>query len=319
MQYIRALLAAACAASVLAMTALAPLSAYAAEKAGAASVVLRAGQPMAAPTFVRPEATAVVPQAKSRFKVTYHGFTRAAKAAFQRAVNIWSTLITSRVPITVDATYKPLGTNILGSARPGSVWRNFPNAPQANTWFADALANKFARKQLNASPDIVANLSSNFTNWHFGIGAAPAGKYDFTTVVLHEIGHGLGFLGLDGITGGKGSIQAVGNPSAYDRHTENGAGKALLSFADKSAALAAQLKSNNLFFDSPQVLAANGNARARLYAPGTYQPGSSYSHLNEATYPPGSVNSLMTPILNPAETVHAPGPIVLAVFKTIGW
>ena len=93
----------------------------------------------------------------------------------------------------------------------------------------------------------------------------------------------------------------------------------MLSFADSSAALAAQLQSGNLFFDSPAVRAANGNVRAKLYAPSPFQPGSSYSHLNEATYLRGSPNSLMTPQLGQGETIRSPGAITLAIFRSLGW
>ncbi len=130
------------------------------------------------------------------FTVTYHGFTPAARTAFQSAVNVWKTRVTSTVPITVDATFQPLGTGVLGSAGPSFVRRNFAGAPLANTWYVDAIANKRHGSQLNPAPDIVANFNSNFPNWFFGTGGAtPAGKYDFKTVVLHELGHGLGFLG----------------------------------------------------------------------------------------------------------------------------
>ncbi len=74
-----------------------------------------------------------------------------------------------------------------------------------------------------------------------------------------------------------------------------------------------------MYFDSVQVRNANGGNRARLYAPTTWQQGSSYSHLNEATYPKGNPHSLMTPQLGTAEAIHFPGPITMALFSSIGW
>lgn len=52
------------------------------------------------------------------FNVTYIGFEGfpQAKAAFEEAVAIWSTLITSPVTINVTAQWQPLGSNVLGSA-----------------------------------------------------------------------------------------------------------------------------------------------------------------------------------------------------------
>lgn len=275
--------------------------------------------PEGPPSYV-PPVTPTVPQREAAaFVVTYTGFSAAAKAAFQRAVNIWAGQLTTSVPITISATYQPLGPGILGQASPGNFIRDFSGAPRAGTWYAVALANKRHGSRLLSTPDIVASFSSSFTNWHFGTGPAPAGKLDFTSVVLHELGHGLGFSGLALVASGIATVKPVGFPSIYSRFTENNAGTAMLSFPDNSAALLAQLQSGNLYFDSPGVRAANGNLRARLYAPNPYQPGSSYSHLNEATYPAGNKNSLMTPFLGAAETIRSPGPITLAIFRGEGW
>ena len=60
-------------------------------------------------------------------------------------------------------------------------------------------------------------------------------------------------------------------------------------------------------------------ARYRIFSPNPFQPGSSYSHLNEATYPAGNPNSLMTPVINRAETIRNPGGITLTMFKNMGW
>ncbi|MGB7095225.1 MAG: hypothetical protein WBD62_11335, partial [Anaerolineales bacterium] len=63
------------------------------------------------------------------------GWTSEAQDAFRFAADIWETLITSPVPIVVDAEFAPMGENILGGAGPTSIRRNFTNAPQANTWY----------------------------------------------------------------------------------------------------------------------------------------------------------------------------------------
>jgi hypothetical protein len=292
-------------------------SAAAAERKEAVPVHLLAG-PAGPVTFIRPAVPTVAQPEAATFLVTYTGFTAPARTAFQRAVNIWSGLITSSVPIRISARFAPLGTGVLGQAGPNFIWRDFPGAVPG-TWYADALANKLNAGQLDASADIVAQFSSNFPNWHYGSGPAPAGKYDFTSVVLHEIGHGLGFFGAGRVSGGRGSVRVAGIPLIFDRFAENGAGKAMLSFTDNSPALAAQLQGGNLYFDSPQVRAANQNLRARLYAPAVFQSGSSYSHLNEATYPRGNPHSLMTPHLGQGETIRNPGAITLAIFRSSGW
>lgn len=292
-----------------------------ADRVAVAPVPVYAG-PSAGETYVGDETPAAATAGRrATFRVTYTGFPATAKASFQRAVDYWAGQVSSSVPITVKATYRNLGSpNVLGSAGPSFVWRNFTGAPARDTFYVDAIANKRAGNQLDASPDIVANFNSAFTNWHFGSTAAPGGKYDFQSVVTHELGHGLGFLGAGRIAGGKGSVQ-VGSPLdpiSYDRFTES-AGKALLSFPDNSTQLAAQITGNKLFFDSRPVRGANGGTPAKLYAPSRYAGGSSYSHLDEATYRAGNRNSLMSPQIGPGETIRSAGPITLAVFGSIGW
>ncbi|MEO7058712.1 MAG: hypothetical protein ABI083_03255 [Lapillicoccus sp.] len=321
----RVILAAAGAAAITVVAALGSGSASAASqstdsaqgvsKAGT-QVVVRAGTALATPTYVAADPGKV---ATATFSVTYTGFTPAAKASFQRAVNYWATQVTSSVPITIDAKFSPLGTGILGSAGPSSVWRDFAGAPQPGTWYVDAIANKRAGRQLGTSADITAQFSSNFSNWFYGTGPAPKGKYDFQSVVTHELGHGLGFLGAGRVTGSSGSVKLSGLPIAYDRFTETGAGKKLLSLPDNSVTLAKALQSGNVVFDQPGVRSANGGKPAKLYAPSAWQQGSSYSHLDEATFRAGNPNSLMTPAIGSGESIRSEGPIMKAIFSAIGW
>jgi hypothetical protein len=285
-----------------------------------AQTVLRLGH-ASTPSFVRPVAAKPGAAPRVRINVTYAGFSPAARTAFQRAIDLWEPLLNSTVPINVRASFAPLGGNILGSAGPNFVWRNFAGAPRRNTWYPDAIANKRAGRQIDPSPDIIAQFSSNFSDWSFAAGPALAGKIDFTSVVMHELGHGLGFLGAGTVSGGQGSVRLNSSPRLpliYDRFTENQAGQALLSFPDQSAQLANQLTGGQIYFDSPQVRAAAGG-RARLHAPSPWVQGSSYSHLAEGTYRQGNPNSLMTPIINYGETIRSPGAITRAIFRTTGW
>lgn len=278
------------------------------------------------PVYAGPAATtqSVVEDAQSaakaaptaKFVVTYTGFTAEAKAAFQRAVNTWAGKLNTTVPVTVKASWEPLGPGVLGAAGPSAVW------DIGGVWNVDAIANKKAGKQLNASPDIVARFSSNFTNWWFGTGPAPVGKYDFQSVVTHELGHGVGFLGVGNASGSTGTVKYQGKNTAYDRYTRLGStatSPLLWKMPDNSTQLGSALKSNNVFFDSPGVRTANGGKSAKLYAPSTWRQGSSYSHLDETTFPKGNQNSLMTYAISDGETIRTPGPVTLALLKTIGW
>ncbi|HEX5689913.1 MAG TPA: PKD domain-containing protein, partial [Roseiflexaceae bacterium] len=257
------------------------------------------------------------------FEVDYSGFSPQAQQAFQRAVDIWSELIVSPVPIHVSASFTPLDANVLGAAGPNTVSANFSQAPFANTWYPVALANKISGSDLNGSqPEIVAHFNSSFSAWYFGTdGNTPFQDYDFVSVVLHELGHGLGLVDSMEVSGGQGSWGMNGRALVYDRFVESNDGRQLIdtsNFPNPSAGLGASLTSGNLFFDGTNANAAAGG-RPRLFAPNPYQQGSSISHLNLASYPPGDANSLMTPALSNGVSTHNPGPIVLGIFKDLGW
>ena len=240
--------------------------------------------------------------ATSTFVVNYDaGFNAnpAAKAAFQFAVDQWSNVISSPVPIVVDAQFTALSPGVLGSAGPHNVAANFTGRPIANTWYPIALANALHGSDLDVSgADIDASFSSTFGGFYFGTDGQTAGKYDFASVVLHELGHGLGFLGAYTVSNGTGSVCCgLGSPLAYDRFTSSN-GQALDQIATPSVALGNALTSQAVQFSGPQTLAV-GLGPAQLYAPATWQGGSSYSHLDETVYGAGNPNSLMTPAIGP--------------------
>jgi hypothetical protein len=260
--------------------------------------------------------------------VNYTGFTAQAQVAFQFAVDIWNSLIATPVPIKIDAKFEALGPGVLGSAGP-FLARNFTGAPQANTFYPLALANQFANTDLNSTnPEITASFSNSF-NFYFGLdGNVGNGQFDFVSVVLHEIGHGLGFVAADSYNNNgtlstaddTASLLLAGSSLAFGKPYENSAGTNLLTgFVDGSNALALQFISNNIFYNSPKAVAANGGNRPKMFAPATYQDGSSISHLDETTFAAGNPNSLMTPAIGPQEVIQNPGAITLAMFEDLGW
>ncbi|HEX9658206.1 MAG TPA: hypothetical protein VGB89_14980, partial [Bacteroidota bacterium] len=186
------------------------------------------------------------------FIVQYNGFSAPAQAAFQFAVDIWSQLVVSSVPIRVKANWVPLGPGVLGSAGANGLVRDFAGAPQPGTWYPMGLAEKLAGGAINHpdSADINANFSSAFSNWYFGTDGNPgSGQFDFVSVVLHELGHGLGFFGSMTVSSGQGSWGlGSGFPFIYDRFAQNGSGQSLLNtslFPNPSVALGNQLQGGN--------------------------------------------------------------------------
>jgi hypothetical protein len=283
------------------------------------------------PAFVAPR-SAGAPIAKAQsanIEVTYIDFTAEAQAAFQAAVDIWSTLMSSPVTIRVEATWSSdLDEETLGRAGSNFVWANFSGAPELFVFYTDALADSLSGEDQNpGEPDIMAEFNSEFSDWYFGIdGNTPSGTIDFVTVVLHELCHGLGFSASatvdDEGQGSWGYDTEVGVlAEVFDTFMEDGAGTAILdesAFPNPSADLAEVLQSGDLFWNGPRAVAVAGG-RPRMFAPSTWAEGSSYSHLNESTYPAGHPDSLMTPSIGRAEAIHDPGQIALAMLEDTGW
>lgn len=247
------------------------------------------------------------------------GFPVDAQVAFQQAVDIWETIISSPVPIKVQANWSALGSGVLGSAIYWSAFANFDGAQKQNVFYPVALAEKMAGKELNDAGDfeIFANFSSNM-NWYFDASGTPAAnQFDFITVVMHEIGHGLGFSGSFDVENNQGTVGAFDTdvPIVFDAFVENGSGTKLLTINAPSAQLRAQLTSQNLRIN----IQKNAMGASFLYAPPTFDDGSSISHLDEASYPSGGVNAMMTPQIGFQEVNHDPGPLASGILSDMGW
>jgi hypothetical protein len=262
----------------------------------------------------------------------------AALAAFMAAADIWTHIIVSSVPIRVSASFHNLGNPmILGAAGPTAGC--FINS----VFYSAALYDKL--RGVHCTGDGGAEIEAQFNSafpWDFGTTGTPvAGKINFMTVVMHELGHGLGFFG---------EMDAVGDPTAgtfqggfpipaniFDRFSVTGAGMRLIDFVNPSQLLGQQLVSDDTYFDGVASRATNGGLRPKLethHFTNTYgilTPfdngflyGSSYSHLDDLLYSPDGSgaprpNGLMTFQLQRAEVYTDPGPIVRGIFQDMGW
>lgn len=258
--------------------------------------------------------------------VNYISFPTEAKNAFEYAVGIWETMIESDIPIRMDARWNSsMAANTLGSCGPETYYADFKDAPFENRYYPVAIAEKIANEELNGNSraDIEANFNSKI-NWYFRTdGAAPDTTYDFVTVVLHEIAHGLGFTGfffVDEDLGGYGFYE-MGDATSFDQLVVRNTGIELLDTAiykNLSTELKVALESSALYAESPVAKTGNGGLRPRLYAPVDFDSGSSIYHLNDASYDK-SENSLMTHAVGRGEAIHDPGPLTKGIMDDIGW
>ncbi len=265
-------------------------------------------------------------QAGTKVILTYEEssqLTADVRVIFERAANLWANSLNSDVPIQIYVRWKSLASGVLGSAGSSTNVRNFIGCNRLNTWYPIALAEKMAHKNLNGNnPDIVATFNSDFTDWYTGLEGVPkVNQIDLYSVVLHEFGHGLGFIGQINESSSDNTIAGFAFPGIFDQFIANSSGDRLADstkFENPSAEIKTQITSNNLFLSSPSILRLNGD-KAKLYAPTTYSAGSSVYHVDQVKYKVGDINALMTPQIARGEVTRDVGPIVLGAFNDFGW
>ena len=307
----------------------------------------------------------------STFNVTFiddgRTWTQPAKDAFNAALDVWERTIDSAVPIEVEARATVLAPGQLGGAGPSDVLRNEKGTPtrdgddlvQAQRTLADdvfeplALFNaRTGRDAAPGEPDISAEFDPSQGFLYFGLDASPTpSQYDFRSIVLHEIGHGLGIIGTGEVDrGGRATLGVAGAngnsgvraPLAFDVFTyatsaaqAGNGGARLTSLANGSAALRTALTGDRLYWAGQLARSAVGGAKVRLFAPAqcgpsggerpcpsgesSYQFGSSYGHVDERTYPRGTVDSLMTPVVESGETFTDPGQLTMGLLADLGY
>jgi len=275
-------------------------------------------------SFVKPPLKLKVGSAKnSTIIVDFVGFPEEAKVAFQYAADIWQDLIYSPVPIHIQATWESLDPDVLGSCSPSDYMLNFNSTQIWNCYYPIALVEKMLGKEVNSPTgyEIEASFNKDFTNWYFGVdGNTPTDKYDFVSTALHELTHGLGFHGFfySDSRGRGGYGDADGLAASFDQYVINKNGDKLVDkkiFTNPSVVLHENLTSDWLEFESNLT----EGIFPRLYAPSTWDGGSSVYHLNDANYPVGNPNSLMTHAMGKGEATHNPGPNTLAIMYDMGW
>jgi hypothetical protein len=230
---------------------------------------------------------------------------------FEHAARFWESVINSNVVIRVEAKFDPLTCSatsaVLGSAGAVTLTRDFPNAPISNTWYSIALASSIAGSDLSASNDIAATFNSDIDNnsdclgnynWYYGLdGNKPSNSIELYSVVLHEIGHGLGFQTFVNMSTGS-KFGTPGRDDAYMVNLEDHSLPQSWSAMTNTERLTSITDTGDLHWTGTNVTSLIGDytggvnqGHIRMYAPDPVQGGSSVSHFSNAVAP----NELMEP------------------------
>jgi len=256
---------------------------------------------------------------------------------FNEAARLWGLLINSNVPIVVDASFSQLpcdaSTGVLGSAGPIWFFHDFSGAPLPAVFYPAALADALHGSNLAGTnsngtqygfTDISAQFNSSINGdpaclggrkFYYGLdhqltAHSAQGPFiaDLLGVVLHELGHGLGFISIVDHTGaGVKDTSGTALLSIYDQfiYDENSA----MFWPQMNDAERAQSEigsgangNTGLVWNAAHVNAHHGRETAgvsvkghmRIYAPHTFDASSSISHWDTTATP----NLLMEPNYN---------------------
>lgn len=250
--------------------------------------------------------------------VTYNA-TYPSPSSVQNVVNTavgeWDAVLATNPsgPIVIEVFWSNLGNpSLLGYAGPDGMYHGggLPTSSLYPAALTNTLLGIDANGASRAEVQVVLNselLSNN--RWYLGTtGTPPGSQIDLFSVVLHEIGHGLGFLGSATIPDGQ-SAPSLNTPSyVYDTVSHHG-GTPMTEISDQATAL----RSGDVHIQISDGL------QYELYAPSSWTQGSSFSHFDEGEYQPGSPGALMTPMLSSGEVARTIDAPTLGLMARTGW
>ncbi len=265
-----------------------------------------------------------------------NGATRGQQRlnVFQYAASIWGAFVDTSIPIVINSKFDPLpcssSSAVLGQAGTTNIFRDFPGQTAPGTWHHAALTNKLYGGDGNgsAAAEISATFNSTFDGGCFSGGhrfyygfdnSTPANRTNLLVVVLHEMGHGLGFSTFANVSTG---ALLGGYPDVYTQYIYDATQGLTWNQMNDAQRQASAVNNGNVYWDGPNVKIASGflgsgrdaaTGRVALYTPSTFASGSSVSHFSTAASP----NLLMEPSINSG--IGIDGDLARQQLRDIGW
>lgn len=250
---------------------------------------------------------------------------------FNKAAEILNTVFQINQPVKVNAQFNPLTCTptsaVLGQAGPANY--QFQNNAGNYTVYPDALYNQLQNSDVDSSKlEINATFNSNLDSgaclggrtWYYGYSDNGGSNSALLPVALHEIMHGMGFLSLLNSSGASGAT--VGGNQVFDIYTKmlkrqsNGIFLKDMSQGDRASAI---VSNGDLVWSGAKVNAKSGSYSAginggsvRMFAPSSYEGGSSVGHFDSLLSP----NEIMEPSYT--EFLDSPG-LATQLLEDIGW
>ncbi len=254
-------------------------------------------------------------------------------AVIQEAARTWTSVLDIRVDIALDIRFADLECDrlsaVVGVTRPVSVFRDFRGAPTADTWYVSALANNLAGVDLEPNQnDIEVMFNRRIggddclrgVSYYYGFDQnADFNQVDLLHIVLHELGHGLGFVSLiDPSTGAL--LSNLNDTFTRNLRDAEFTPYAQLSNAQRLAAITSQTLWGGAAVSAGMgtldfgTVTVGGATAVPLFTPSSVDQGSSLSHWSAALEP----NELMEPN-TPVPGIRLLSALDMGSMLDIGW
>ena len=242
------------------------------------------------------------------------------------ALNLWSQQLAGKVPVDIKVDF-------IAMESPSTLARSFGTQTflntQNNTWYPSSLWNQLVGYDASTlTNDIILEFNSRF-NFYYGTnGNTPYSQYDYVTIMLHEVNHGLGFThniymsnpANNGvfyyIDFEEDKMYSTEHPNTFTRQLFQGTSGPCITELTP-AQRAALVVSGNLYAGRPggNLLAANGGSRVKMYAPNPFVSGSSIAHWDESV----SFTTFMKWAIANGTACHTIGARELGILLDMGW
>ncbi len=253
------------------------------------------------------------------------------------AGRIWGLRLGSTQPIVVEARMQTQACTttsaVLATAGPVTY---FTSNAEPNVLVPAALTDALSGSNVNSRNDINVTINSAIgsgpsclggRSFYLGFDHNTGGNVDLLNVLLHEFGHGLGFVSLTNSTG---APVVAGKFSSFEQRLYSETlGKFWPTMTD-SERVSAGISNGALVFNGPAVNAQSSRltaglsspgGRLRLYAPSTYDSGSSVSHWDTVASYLDTAMATRSLLMEPFITANPLGATDLTgcVMQDMGW